>query len=31
MKEYEEIVGVKFRDNEEGDIIEELNERFKKK
>jgi hypothetical protein len=31
IEEYEEIAGVRFRDNEDGDIIEELNERFKKK
>ncbi|CAD8050640.1 unnamed protein product [Paramecium sonneborni] len=31
IKEFEELVGVKFRDNDDGDIIEELNERFKRK
>jgi len=30
MQQFEEIVGVHFRDDDNGDIIEELNERFKK-
>ncbi|CAD8212287.1 unnamed protein product [Paramecium octaurelia] len=31
IQEFEELVRVKFKDNENGDIIEELNERFTKK